>query len=142
MRQKLPEATQEVLKLAACIGSQFDLETLAVVRERSSEDVASDLWRALQEGMLIPISKAYKFFQEEAGLRPTEAATVSYRFLHDRIQQAAYSLIPEDRKQTTHLEIGRLLLQNTPDSKLENDVFTIVNHWNIALGFQVCAVVL
>jgi predicted ATPase len=55
--QKLPIATQAVLKLAACIGSQFDLETLAVVCEKSQIDTAADLWKALQEGLILPQSE-------------------------------------------------------------------------------------
>ncbi|MGD2183927.1 trifunctional serine/threonine-protein kinase/ATP-binding protein/sensor histidine kinase [Lusitaniella coriacea] len=131
--QKLPAATQEVLKLAACIGNQFDLETLAIVRESSSEEVASELWNALQEGMISPISEAYKFFQGEIDLAEADRVAVNYRFLHDRVQQAAYSLIPEEQKQITHLEIGQLLLKNTPETELKSHIFTIVNHWNIAL---------
>ncbi|NEP43096.1 MAG: serine/threonine-protein kinase PknK [Okeania sp. SIO2H7] len=45
--RKLSEATQKVLKLAACIGNQFDLETLAIICETPSEEVAAALWSAL-----------------------------------------------------------------------------------------------
>ncbi|NEO56647.1 MAG: AAA family ATPase [Okeania sp. SIO3B5] len=130
--RKLPSATQAVLKLAACIGNQFDLGTLAVVCEGTQERVAKDLWRGLQEGFVIPESQTYKFFQgmqnEE---NEVETISVSYRFLHDRVQQAAYSLISEEKKQATHLKIGRQLWHNIPDSEQENYLFTIVNHLNI-----------
>ncbi len=65
--QKLPVNTREVLKLAACVGSQFDLATLALVCEKSLSETAVELWRALQEGLVLPISEVYKFFtnQEE-----------------------------------------------------------------------------
>ncbi len=133
--QKLPEATQAVLKLAACIGNQFDLLTLAVVCEASPVEVGGDLWRALSEGFVMPVSETYKFFQgdeqEEMGM---EAVTVSYRFLHDRVQQAAYALIPEGQKQVTHLHIGRLLLQNLSLEEQDTNLFTIANHWNQALA--------
>ncbi|MGD1805193.1 trifunctional serine/threonine-protein kinase/ATP-binding protein/sensor histidine kinase [Dapis sp. BLCC M126] len=128
--QKLPEGTQEVLKLAACIGNQFDLETLAVVCETSPEEVASQLWSALQFGMVLPISQAYKFFQGEINSSPTEAIKVNYRFLHDRVQQAAYALIPEEKKQIAHVQIGRLLLANISPDKLFERIFAIVNHLN------------
>ncbi|MBD2552821.1 AAA family ATPase [Limnothrix sp. FACHB-708] len=133
--QKLPTATQEVLKLAACIGAQFDLQTLAIVAEQSQTEAATCLWRALQEGLIIPITQVYKFFQSEE-IEQIEAqnhANPAYRFLHDRVQQAAYSLIPQVRKQATHLKVGQLLLNSTPQEKLEVAVFDIVNHLNIGI---------
>ena len=133
--QKLPENTQTVLKLAACIGNTFDLATLAIVREKSQAETAADLWKALQEGLVIPINEVYKFFQYESSVTSQENVelTVPYKFLHDRVQQAAYFLIPEDQKQSTHLKIGRLLLANTPETEREEKIFDIVNQLNIAV---------
>ncbi|MEM9806358.1 MAG: AAA family ATPase [Cyanobacteria bacterium P01_D01_bin.56] len=132
--RKLPEATQAVLKLAACIGNQFDLATLAVVCEASQNQVATDLWRSLQAGFVVPQSETYKFFQGEGvGLVPDETSSIAagYRFLHDRVQQAAYELIDETQKQQTHLTVGQLLLQDTPDSQLDERLFAIVNQLNL-----------
>jgi predicted ATPase len=124
------------LKLAACIGNQFDLNTLAIVYEKSPVETAVDLWRALQEGLIIPISDVYKFFQSDSNQsESTQVPTTNYqlptyRFLHDRVQQAAYFLIPEDQKQSTHLKIGQLLLSNTPEQEREEKLFDIVNSLN------------
>ncbi|MCC3407638.1 MAG: AAA family ATPase [Microcoleus sp. PH2017_10_PVI_O_A] len=130
--QKLSVNTQDILKLAACIGNQFDLATLAIVCEKSQAETAADLWKALQEGLVIPITEVYKFFQGSESVEVAQASNLSvpYRFLHDRVQQAAYFLIPENRKQSTHLKIGQLLLKNTPQAELENNIFDIVNQLN------------
>ncbi|HLO48477.1 MAG TPA: AAA family ATPase, partial [Kamptonema sp.] len=132
--RRLPRATQEVLKLAACIGNRFDLETLAIVCEATQDSVAVELWRSLQDGLVIPENSTYKFFYgNERDLEDVEAVnnvTVSYLFLHDRIQQAAYSLIPEGLKQATHFKIGKLLLAEGLPEEQGNKIFAIVNHLN------------
>ncbi|AOY82692.1 trifunctional serine/threonine-protein kinase/ATP-binding protein/sensor histidine kinase [Moorena producens JHB] len=140
--RKLPAATQQILQLAACIGNQFDLATLAIVYEKSQTETAADLWKALQEGLLLPQSEIYKFFQttDESQQSIGESYPPSrlphhsspiYKFLHDRVQQAAYCLIAQDHKQQTHLKIGQLLLSNTSEQEQEEKIFDIVNQLNI-----------
>ena len=133
--QKLPTMTQEVLKLAACIGNQFDLATLAIVSEQSELDAADALWKALQEGLVIPQNEVYKFYvgQNQQNANAVTTETVAYRFLHDRVQQAAYSLIPEEQKKVTHYRIGQRLLKSTSESDREERIFEIVNHLDIAV---------
>ncbi len=133
--QKLAKDTQEVLKLAACIGAEFDLNTLGIISEKSAGTTAKSLWEALQKGLVIPTTKIYKFFTEtdieevlNTSINPT------YRFLHDRVQQAAYCLIAPEEKQTTHFNIGTLLLQNLSLVEREERIFEIVNHLNIGKG--------
>ncbi|MDJ0554014.1 MAG: AAA family ATPase [Microcoleaceae cyanobacterium MO_207.B10] len=132
--QKLPQETQELLKLAACIGNQFDLATLAIVSRQSESAAANVLWRALQEGFILPQSQIYKFFKDDKLSRLTikdKHINLDYKFLHDRVQQAAYSLIPEKQKQETHYQIGKLLLANLSTSETEEKIFDIVNQINI-----------
>jgi serine/threonine protein kinase len=129
--QRLPEETQAALKLAACIGAQFDLQTLAIVSQQSAQDVATALWKALQEGFILPQSEVYKFYLESADLAPSsDSQTLSYRFLHDRIQQAAYSLIPSDQKSAMHLSIGQLLRQQSSAALVEERIFAIVSQFS------------
>ncbi|NEO83863.1 MAG: AAA family ATPase [Spirulina sp. SIO3F2] len=130
--QKLPCATQDVLKLAACIGNQFDLETLTIVCEMPTEDVAAHLWSALREGLILPQSQAYKFFQgREKDKSQAEGIVVDYRFLHDRVQQAAYLLIPDNQKQATHYRIGQQMFSYFSLEERDEKIFDIVNQINV-----------
>ena len=131
--QKLPIKTQYALTLAACIGSQFDLDTLAIISSQLPAETAAALWAGLQENLLIPTSETYKFFTSvDLQSTSTAAANPVYRFLHDRIQQAAYSLISDDQKQVTHLKIGQLLYQNSSETVRDERLFDIVGHLNVA----------
>ncbi|NEU73480.1 AAA family ATPase [Hassallia byssoidea VB512170] len=135
---KLPAHTQKVLKLAACIGNEFDLKTLTIIHEESAVDTASDLWQALIEGLVFPQAEFYKFFDKNANSHKAinhekELSLPKYKFVHDRVQQAAYSLIPEDNKQSIHLKIGELLLRNIPVAEQEEKIFDLVNQFNMAL---------
>ena len=105
--QKLSSTTQKVLQIAACLGNQFKLKTLAMVYEKTPAETADSLWEALEEEFVLPMSDAYKFVQEDF-----EDAEVVYKFTHDRIHQAVYSMIDDDQKKKYHLCIGRLILRN------------------------------
>ncbi len=127
--KKLRPETQQVLKLAACIGNPFDLQTLAAVREKPPGDTSAELFEALSEGLILQNSADLQVtgFEEQ---QLTGASAATYRFAHDRIQQAAYSLIPMEARQVVHRRAGELLLRNTPAEKLDQRIFDIVNHLN------------
>ncbi|MBF2083206.1 AAA family ATPase [Thermoleptolyngbya sp. C42_A2020_037] len=127
---KLPPETQTVLKLAACIGAQFDIATLAIVSEQSSTDTAIALWTALQEELILPTSQVYKFFHDAAQADPESSVNSIYRFVHDRVQQAAYSLIPEEQRASIHYRIGCRLLSHLSTTTQEERIFEIVGHLN------------
>jgi PAS domain S-box-containing protein len=138
--QKLSVKSQRALQLAACIGNQFDLETLAIILEQSVTQTASDLNEAIIESLIFPLNDTYKVVSEW-GLEITEnqknnfqnLLDVTYKFTHDRIQQAAYSLIFEQDKQTIHWKIGQLLLQKIPQHLQERRIFDIVNQLNLGV---------
>ncbi|MEG4417777.1 AAA family ATPase [Microcoleus sp. LAD1_D5] len=133
--QKLPPATQNVLKLAACVGNQFDLGTLAVVSEQLETETAADLWKALQEGLILPESEIYKFYMGRERREETEnSEVVNYKFLHDRVQQAAYSLIPEQERDRAHYQIGQLLSQQISPAAIEEQIFSVVNQLNYGIA--------
>jgi predicted ATPase/signal transduction histidine kinase len=122
----LDEKTRDLCSLAASIGNNFDLHTLSIVHEKAVGQTAEDLWQALHEGIIIPTSDAYKF----KNTNPALAAQTNYRFLHDRVQQAAYSIIPGEQRAPIHLKIGQLLYRNLNEAERENMLFDIANHLN------------
>ena len=128
--QKLRANTQQVLQLAACIGNQFDLSTLAIVYEKSQKETADQLREAVAEGLVLSLGEEYNLILLDVP-SVRDGLTVNYKFLHDRVQQAAYSLIPTDQKKAVHLKVGQLLLKNTQPEQLEENIFDIVNHLNI-----------
>ncbi len=142
--EKLPINTQKIMKLAACIGNQFDLKTLAIVNEKSVVDTASDLWQALLDGLVLPQTENYNIFStdntDQNGIETTQFLSSNlqvpkYKFVHDRVQQAAYFLIPEEQKKPIHLKIGLLLLNNIPVAEQEEKIFELVNQFNVAIEF-------
>ncbi|MUG94022.1 AAA family ATPase [Scytonema sp. UIC 10036] len=130
--EKLPSQTQAVLKLAACIGNEFDLRTLAIIYEKSEVDTAVDLWQSLLEGLVLP-EAGYQLLVDDSEVSsiPNEGVQ-KYKFVHDRVQQAAYSLIASDRKQSIHLKIGQLLLCNLSVEERKDKIFILVNQLNMA----------
>ncbi|MCP4132041.1 MAG: AAA family ATPase [bacterium] len=108
---KLPETTLELLKICACIGNRFNLEIISEIYEKSIEETLKEITYVLNEGML----------RMEGGL---------YRFQHDRIQVAAYSLVPEDVKEELHYRVGNLVLKKTKEEDLPNEILYIVDHLN------------
>jgi predicted ATPase/signal transduction histidine kinase len=140
--RKLPADTQQVLKLAACIGNRFTRQTLQLVLATPEIDVGAALWPAIAEGLILshdasPIAQPAlerQNFLPKATPNSLLESQSSYSFLHDRVQQAAYHLIPEAERQGTHLTIGRLLLSHTPDIAHSHQIFEIANHWNAAIA--------
>lgn len=148
--KKLPVSTQEVLQLAACIGDTFTLDVLSIVNEKSPISTAKELDAALQAGLILPLSEAYKIplafgedienFEKDIICHnfstinlKSNISKVAYRFLHNRVQQAAYSLIPDSEKQATHLKIGQLLLKQTSPELLSENILDIVNQLNFGI---------
>ncbi len=114
--QKLPKVTQKILKLAACIGNRFDLQILTLISNEPSEQVNEDLEKAVLENLILPTD-----FN-------------NYKFAHDRVQQAVYSLIDEQDRRATHLAIGKLLFNSLDEEDREDELFEIVNQMNLGMS--------
>ena len=103
--------TQDVLKEFACLGNVVDIAMLALVHGRTEQVTRAALWEAVRTGLV--------FHQESA-----------YKFLHDRIHQAAYSLVSDEHRAEVHLRIGRTLLADMTSDKLDEYLFDVANQLN------------
>ncbi|HMF61298.1 MAG TPA: hypothetical protein VK595_13050, partial [Vicinamibacterales bacterium] len=108
---RLPDGVQRALQTLACLGNTAEVATLSLVQGASEEQVHADLWEAVR----------LELIQRSDG---------SYKFVHDRIQEAAYLLVPEELRGEAHLRIGRLLAVHTPPVKREEAIFEIVHQLN------------
>jgi predicted ATPase/signal transduction histidine kinase/GAF domain-containing protein len=108
---RLPTWTQKALQQLACLGNSADFAMLHMVYQDSSEEMHGQLWEAVRVGLIL-------------------RSEDSYRFLHDRVQEAAYSLIPQELRAEAHLRIGTLMVSHTSPDQLEEGIFAIVNQLN------------
>src|SRR5712671_4522003 len=109
--KRLSATPQEALKKLACLGNVVPTATLALVHGETEEVMHAALWEAVHAGLVVHQDNAY-------------------RFLHDRIQQAAYSLIPEAQRADVHLRIGRVLLASMTTDELADHLFEVANQFN------------
>ena len=123
----LPAATRHLLQLAASCGNRFTLDTLALAVARTPWHTQQDLWPALTAGLIQPLDARYKYID---GDTHAGDSGISYRFLHDRVQQAAYVVADAGVRATNHLCIGRLLLRRTPQERQDEKLFELVEQLN------------
>ncbi|HMC47657.1 MAG TPA: AAA family ATPase, partial [Caballeronia sp.] len=108
---RLPPLTQDALGQLACLGNVAEVTALTWVQGGSEETMHANLWEAVRTGLVFRDANAYEF-------------------AHDRVQEAAYALIPADERAAAHLRIGRALVSRTAPEALEDAIFDIVNHLN------------
>jgi PAS domain S-box-containing protein len=108
---RLPPTTQNALGQLACLGNVAETATLTLVQGETEEAIHAALWEAVRAGLVL-------------------RSDSTYAFLHDRIQEAAYALIAEDKRAMAHLRIGRLLAARTAPEQLEESIFDIVNQFD------------
>ncbi|MBP5975459.1 AAA family ATPase [Brasilonema sp. CT11] len=118
--KQLPEETQRILRLAACVGAEFDLATLSVICERPAVEIFAELTTVIQSELLLATSE----LDENLLIQ-------NYKFSHDRVQQAAYALIDEEQLQHLHLQIGYRLLKSNELEARSTNLFEVVDHLNL-----------
>ncbi|AKT38393.1 trifunctional serine/threonine-protein kinase/ATP-binding protein/sensor histidine kinase [Chondromyces crocatus] len=130
LRQLCPE-TRELLLFAACLGSVFELGTLALVSGRSIDEVSHTSWPAVIEGLifLVPQSASVAQMIEVGPL-------LKGRFAHDRIQQATLSMVGAKARARLARTIGRQLAQaegSEGQSHRLLDIVGLLNEGRIAI---------
>ena len=125
--QRLPESTQRTLRVAAVIGSRFELRLLANVQEQSAAATDESLRPAIEAGLIAPLT-GLESVDADAFQSPLVYGRFAFR--HDRVQQAAYVTVAESERPGLHLAIGRAWLAMTPVAKVESLLFDIVGHLN------------
>lgn len=125
---KMTAAARHVLNAAACVGHSFDLDTLALILQKTPREVEAALWQAVEEGLIVPLEPEQRFLTGDGdGL-----ASVRFNFAHDRVRQAVYEALPLEEKAGIHRQAGILLLQTLPENEQAERIFEIVNHINEA----------
>ena len=112
--RRLSVGTQEVLKQLACLGDNPKMATLAIVNGTREGEIHEMIWEAVHAGLVLRLPG-------------------SYRFLHDRVQEAAYALIPAESRAQMHLRIGRLLIEGMSQKEVTESIFDVVNQLNRAV---------
>lgn len=129
--RRLDPLIQTLLKTAACIGNRFYSSSLASILEMEHDEVARLLAPAVSEGLLLVSPPSHQSSEASLSNGPS-APRLEYHWPHDRVQQAAYLLIPREERNAIHLRIGRALLKSP---ELEESIFDLVNQLNHGVAF-------
>ncbi len=125
--RKLDTPVLKCLNYGACIGNRFDLHTLSVILKADFRQVANWLIPPVLEGLIKPLNSAYLIAQIEQ-----ECPKVSYQFVHDRVQQAAYLLTPQHEMAGIHCDIANTLYDRYSQAQGGSQIFALVKHFNLA----------
>ena len=123
--RRLSRAARSALTLAACIGNPFRWQTFLTASGQS----AADGQAALAE--IIDVGLVHRVGAPMAAPEDRDSDAITYAFLHDRVQQAAYGLMPDEQRLRAHLEVGRLLRGELAGVTGDERLFEIVEHLNI-----------
>jgi predicted ATPase len=130
--QRLSPVTQHWMRLAACLGNAFDLSTLAVVGSATRAEAAHGPLGSRERGARAAHRRGLPSDRRRRpDRRRRDGVDVRYQFRHDRVQQAAYALVPDGEKRALHLHIGRHLYSALGPAEREERIIEIVRHLDI-----------
>jgi len=128
----LSDEALSIIKSASCIGNYFDLRTLYKISD-SLKNESYAIWTAIERELIIPLDNNYRLLLNISKDKYLQSnMEVRFKFSHGRIQQAVYSLIPEDDKVCIHNKIGKVLLTSYRNNQSECNIFELVNHLNLS----------
>ncbi len=128
--RRLPKVLQDILSIASCIGSTFNLNHLRAVQQKYSGNPLSEaIQTALVEGLVIPMDQNYQFIAS-----PDLNVSVEVRFAHDKIQQTFHELLNKEEREATHIAIARFYHQTFSEEEKQNRLFDIANQYNEGLS--------
>lgn len=120
--QQLPQELSDVLQYSACLGNRFNLKLLSHITKKPVERLFIDMQELLENGFIVSGGH-----QKEIQM---------YQFAHDRIQQAAHSILDEIKRNEIHLELARYILRNTKKENINDVIFEIIDHYNFCVDSQ------
>lgn len=133
--QNLSSQTQEALKLASVIGNTFDLRMLTSLLGQTRAQVAEYIWEALNADCIFALQASYSLDLLKVSDDDEQEEFKTYKFQHDHLQQVAYAMIPEEKKDELHTKIGKFLLNFYSPKEQEDNIIEIVNHLNHGINF-------
>ena len=129
---RLPAPTQELLQIGSCVGHRFELGMLCELSGKSQDVVCETLQSALEDGLLLRVREVDATSGDDAdGATPADGPRSTFQFAHDRVQQAAYSMLSEHRRRELHLAIGRRLLTDVDEHGFEDRLFEAVDQLDL-----------
>jgi len=105
----LADGPKSLIKTASLIGTAFEVEMLVTLSSIDRLDVLQELMKLVELGLIAPCRDGFKF-------------------VHDRIREAALSRIAPAERAELHRHAASILLENTPADALPTAAFQLADH--------------
>ncbi|MEO1083701.1 MAG: GAF domain-containing protein, partial [Acidobacteriota bacterium] len=129
--RRLDDGVQRLLRLASCLGNRFDLATLIIISGEERRRVVERIFIAIEEGLILSLDETFKY--SVARVENLDDGEQNFKFLHDRVHEAAYMQMSPEERREVHLRIGRILRDSLDDEALDDRLFDVTNHLNLGV---------